>query len=479
MSAEAYTISPAASDEKPGGRRGTRWRARLPAWIILALAVLLWRIFYPGLLSSDSIEQYKEALSGQYKDWHPPLMSIALRFVLELGGTIALLTIVQCAALLLGLYALATASQRLFWPQPTPVAHAWVSLAIVLLLLVPVTPLAFFAMTFWKDVWAAALLVWSGALLLEVLNTADLRRVALLVGLGVVLGLVRHNALVVLPVLGAGLAVALWRRRRVLAIVAGVAPLLLSSIAEPLIDRAFAVERMHPSSQIMALDLVGLCARSQRVCAELPWTRSHILDPAALAQYRPGDIGFVFWDKPPHVDRAIRLDFPRLRAEYLQAVRTHPLLFACVKLAAFRPLLGRWQTYYFFHKTVVTNPYGLALDPRFAAVQDWLAAECTGVAEGSLRWISGVHLVWLAVGLAWAAVSFAACRRGRRWLHLAVVIALPLAYGASYLFATPVHDFRFLYPTTLFVQCVTLSAALGGLAQKPTGRAPSRATLSA
>ena len=52
------------------------------------------------------------------------------------------------------------------------------------------------------------------------------------------------------------------------------------------------------------------------------------------------------------------------------------------------------------------------------------------------------------------------------------MLLIPLGYYLSYLFAAPVHDFRFMYPSTLAVQCVTLSWMLGGFAQKPTGRLP-------
>ena len=55
---------------------------------------------------------------------------------------------------------------------------------------------------------------------------------------------------------------------------------------------------------------------------------------------------------------------------------------------------------------------------------------------------------------------------------LAGVLLIPLGYYLSYLLATPVHDFRFMYPSTLMVQCVALAWLIGGLAQKPTGRAP-------
>jgi hypothetical protein len=80
-----------------------------------------------------------------------------------------------------------------------------------------------------------------------------------------------------------------------------------------------------------------------------------------------------------------------------------------------------------------------------------------------LRWVSGVHLVWMIVDLlAVAGIVARSWRLGEaRYRYLAAVLLLPAAYYLSYLFATPMFDFRFMYPSTLMVQCVTLSWLLG------------------
>jgi hypothetical protein len=223
----------------------------------------------------------------------------------------------------------------------------------------------------------------------------------------------------------------------------------------------------------MALDLVGLCAESRSFCDRLPWTESHILDPAALAQYRPGDIGFIFWDEPKHVDTSIRTDYPRLRAEYLRAVREFPLPLARIKLKAFVNLLGIDQTAYFFQDSLLENTYGLSMNVRFAPVRTRLIAWTKGAGESSLlRWLSGVHLVWIVANVLWLAGLLAAWFRFRkdgtpenRYRHLAIVLLIPLGYYGSYLLASPAHDFRFMYPSTLMIECVTLAWLLGWAGQ--------------
>ena len=313
---EEYTMSleiPEKDVARPADRR--------PDWLTVAVALVLWRLFFPGLMSQDSIDQYGQALTGQYNDWHPPLMAIVLHLVFSLGGGIGLLMLGQCLAGVFGVRALAGSVIALLYGDRVPERRvAWLSLLALLALLVPVTPLAFYLMTFWKDAWAMILMLWIGALALDLLRLgASPKRLFLLIGLGAALGMVRHNAVVLLPVVG----LMLWeetrrqlsrRFSRITALALAAAPLALYLAATPLIDGVFGVKALHPDSQVMALDLVGLCAMDRAeghaVCPELPWTRAHIVDESALAAYRPGDIGFIFWDKPPHVEPSIRADYP-------------------------------------------------------------------------------------------------------------------------------------------------------------------------
>jgi hypothetical protein len=447
--------------------------------IAVVAAIVDWRLFFPGLMSADSIAQYQQALDGRYSDWHPPLMAIVLHYVFSAGGALGLLMLAQCLGGVLGLRALARATLRLlFADRLAPRRVEWLSLSVALLLLLPWTPLTFHLMTFWKDTWAMVFMLWLGASTLDLhLRGWTPTRALAVVVLGAALALVRHNAVVVLPVLGLALAVAApGSRRRRAALAAG--PLLLYLAGNPAMTALFRVEERHVDQAIMVLDLVGLCAEGPRTCAQLPWTRAHIRDPAALARYRPGDMGFIYWEEPRPVDPAIASDYPRLRAEYRRAWRQFPRELARLKLRAFAGMLGVDRTSYYFHREIVANPFRLALNGRFAGVRRWLAATLDTVASSGARWLSGAHLVWIVIDALGVAALYAASflprlRPARTRLRvLACVLLVPLAYYASYLFASPVPDFRFMYPSTLFVQCVALSGLGGALVQKPTGRTP-------
>src|SRR4051812_5652539 len=103
--------------------------SRLPDLLAIAVAVVLWRLFYPALMSADTMNQYGQALTGRYLDWHPPFMAAILGLVLRMRGTVGLLMLFQCLAGVFGLRALAAAClAQLYGPRLPQRRVEWLSL---------------------------------------------------------------------------------------------------------------------------------------------------------------------------------------------------------------------------------------------------------------------------------------------------------------------------------------------------------------
>lgn len=453
-----------------------------PALATLVLGLAVWTLFHPALMSEDSIAQYGEATVGKFFSWHPPLMAIVLSGVLAAGGSLGMLMLGQCLAGAFGVHALAAACLDELFPQRlSPRLRSWLPVAVLALLLLPASPLAFYLMTFWKDAWEMVVLLWLGVLAWRLCGSRgppSKPLVAGLVLLGAVCGMVRHNAVVALPFLGLFLWAETRRRGVRFAAAWAAAPLLAFLALNPLLEAVFAVHDLSPQDWILSLDLAGVCARSDQACAGLPYTRSHILDRKGLrARYRAGDLGSVFWEEPRLVDPGMvaREHRPQIRAEYRRALLSYPGVLVRLKLAAFWELLGTEKTFYFFQDRIAENPYGLALHERSAGARDWLARSAKGTSESPWRWLWGVHLVWLLANLAWlAGLLAAAWRTGEgRLRSVALSLLVPLGYALSYLTAAPVHDFRFLYPSALVIQVLTLTWLLAQPVSQP-GRRSSR-----
>jgi hypothetical protein len=242
-------------------------------------------------------------------------------------------------------------------------------------------------------------------------------------------------------------------------------PLLACLLAEQAIDRIFDVQPRHLERLMMVFDLAGVCAEDERACGELPYTRRQAGGDLAR-RYVPGDLGRSF----PQGILVRDQDAAALRGEYLRALRRFPGLLARVKIEAFAPLLDPSGARMVIYRGMDANEFGLRLNPRFAAVRERMTRATVWAGEQSplLRPLVGSHLIWF--GLNVLGVGFLLASPGRR--PLALVLLQPLAFSLSYLLATPEPDYRFLYPSTLVIQCVALSGLLGWLAQKPTGRAP-------
>ena len=62
--------------------------------MLVVLGLILWRVFFPALMSYDSVIQFNQAWVGRYNDWHPPLLAVALHLFLKAGRNIGALMLV-------------------------------------------------------------------------------------------------------------------------------------------------------------------------------------------------------------------------------------------------------------------------------------------------------------------------------------------------------------------------------------------------
>ena len=115
-------------------------------------------------MSVDSVTQYQQALSGRFDDWHPPAMAVILSAIIACGGDIGLLMLFQCTAGIIGLrmFVFEIISQIDEDGRMTDAARSWAATIMTVLFLIPISPFAFYVMTFWKDAWVMILLLWIG-----------------------------------------------------------------------------------------------------------------------------------------------------------------------------------------------------------------------------------------------------------------------------------------------------------------------------
>lgn len=286
--------------------------------VVLCVAALA--IWWPGVAAYDSVEQYRQALAGEYADWHPPAMARLWAVLHPLADGAAPMFVLQVVLGWLGLGLIAAALAR--------GGHARAGLAVLALGASPIV--AGWQGVVLKD---AQLL---GALLAAVglagwWRLASRRLPAATVGAVVVLigyaTLVRANA----PFATVPLAVALvpWPvrpARRVVAAVLGV--LAVVALAPPINHRLLGAEAGPVARTLPIYDLAGIDQYGGGAGGMLlPAERREI---AARHCYTP-----FFWDplgEDAHCgDITTRLDevpMHDLQAAWIGAILRHPLAYA-------------------------------------------------------------------------------------------------------------------------------------------------------
>jgi hypothetical protein len=438
----------------------------------LFAALAVWMIFSPGNMSFDSFMQYREALTFSYSNWHPPLMSIMLSIVMFYGGGIGTLLLIQCMAGVLGIRALAlVVLEQLSAGRWSPERMRWFATLAALLMLLPITPTAFYLVTFWKDSWEAIFFVWVAAFGMGLFRRAEeLSRGAFLMQFGglvtlmTLAGITRHNALVAMPAMG-GMAWMIFARRgiRFSWLMVGL-PIAASLFASAAIDRLYSVERYHPEDHVKILELIGLCITFPECREEFPYIYSHIRTEGEQS-YRFGNI-FSLTDPNGPVIKDRLLAFSNrevVQKEYLHAISRFPLRLLYVKWRAFCRLFDPVNIEgCYCQKRLDSNMYGLWQNTQFGKVRSAMILALEKSAQAPMiNWID-YHNVWFSLNFAAILGLLIHLYRHRTSLlaFWILVMAIPLSYSLSYFAATTGWDYRFLYPSTLFMQVIGLSMAI-------------------
>jgi len=447
----------------------------------LAAGLLGWgvsQVFRPGLIGSDGMWQVHQAWAGTFNDWSPPAMSVALRWVLLTTGSLGTATLVQAVLGCAGLAQAARAGLRFAFPAALSArAEAAAAVGVVVVLLVPPSPLAYFLVYVQTDGWLLVALPWAVAGWLNLLAGGRAAWWAAAVLGSTAAVLVRHNAVVLVPLIAVLAWLAAAGRAR---LPAAVAVAVLPLVAGPLLTWPYPVERLHPVDQVLAVELVGVCVAREDLRAELPYTNAHLIEDRFRVKHVPGFVNTMYQYSPAEhrptdvnfvgevVDGTQRLGsrHAELVEDYRRALRVAPGTVAGVKWQAFWGHLTMDHPGEHWHPTgIVSNTLGLAPNRGFAGFRERLAdVDRAADASPTGRRVVMNHLPWVIVNLVVVVVAGAAAWRGSRRAQAGLLVALlPLGYVASYALATAGPQYRYMYPSTLLVQAGALVAVVGGV----------------
>lgn len=400
-------------------------RAMLAAALIAValFAVDLW-MFYPGLVTYDSIRQYEEALSGHYSDAHPPLMAAVWRVLHPLGDGALPMLILDLA-----LYWGSFAALAIYCVRAT--GRWWASLG-VLAGLFPF--LLSFSGVIWKDVILAAAWGLSCALLLLSRQALGRPKLFWTLWLGAAFLLLfgsamRHNAPPAAIVLACALVFALpLDKKPRLAIFACLAA--LAALAVPLSSRFLQAEDSGAMDNLIHWDLTGVSHFSGR---DYRLEQPSVFAAHKLDCYSPRLFGGCELTAfPSHAEavrrwRAAVTEQPLAYVEHRALVLSMLLRFGCVKCAPYV-----WQP------DSQANSVGLRSVDNPA--RRLLGRVVIALADSPI----GRPYVWLVAALGLAAMLW---RQRRTPGHsiLALIVVSGVVYALTYAVVAVTDEFRYIY----------------------------------
>lgn len=417
--------------------------------LLLALFALNVLLHYPGALNADSVNQYAEAISGNYSDWHPPVMAWLWSLLRLIADGPAPFLLLHLGLYWIGFGSLADGLRRAGMPR----------LALLAALAGAFPPFLYLNATVAKDTGMVA--SWLAAVGLMFWFRAQQRRIppywGVVIAALVLYGtLVRGNALFGLgPLLLYAVAPARWLSSTRLMGGAVVIAVLAIPLTQQLNRVLFHPDERHAVHSLFLYDLLGIAhhTRDARLLAPRASLRTDDLD----ACYTP-----YWWDSLSpwgHCEALVhRPDDSHathgegLPMQWASTIAAHPLAYAVHRLKHFNSAI-----------LFAVPSKHIRLTPEYRAPGGPVVSE----REIKFDLLRKNPFTWPVTWLAWAAGLLVFLGReadSSQTVLARVLLVSALGYSLAYLVIGVATDMRYHY-WSLIAALVATVVILPQLAQ--------------
>lgn len=417
-----------------------------PIGVVILYFCLSITAFYPGFMSPDSLNQYSQAITGDYSDWHPPLMA-AIWHLLS-GVTPGPLPFLIFNQLILML------AVWLIYARFQNQKASWLILSF------PFFPwIINLSGVIWKDVSLAYTLLLIVAIGLQQKKTKLLWAISLIAMFYAVN--LRHNSWFALVPVILWMASSLKFKAEKQKIKIAIASL---SICLPLAVASLALNNLvlrpaqtYPASYIMIDDLAAV---------SIAQNESH-LPSASLGEIKgcrnSETVYFAAMclSRGPIPQPLTQLEFQEISEKWKNAILDHPVDYLKFRIVASFEFLGLqdFEPYYIWHPGVDENTLGIVAANNVVTQ----SLEKYVIVSSKILPFVFMPYFWilLGLGLIWKSLrkKETKLKRLEGVFHkpVAMITLSGLLYSASYFLLAPARDYRYIYWT---VAAITLSLIL-------------------
>ncbi len=442
--------------------------------VSFSLAAFWVLVFYPALMSPDSLNQWEQALTNRYEDWHPLGMTLVMRGVVLLTGWLTLSPNLQAA-----IFAFVQGS--LFWLAIFNTILTFVSSYRLKKILLAVTflyyPLWAYTVILWKDVWTAIFLLFLIAELYKLIHYQDKKLTRLIICSLMCFAAIlsRGNNIVSLaiffPMVLMLVFVSIGYERKHIFKLAGAILIILvvGVVLNKTVDTVIEQKRYgNFTNMLFAYDVMGTLS-----FANLPPEKLQQL--ASYQRYGPermergiseysceDNMTYLVWAKNPPFPQEVLLDNNAIIQDLPGLITSQPVPYLRHKLCVVDALLQVSRTFYTYHRGIQPNELGLGENSRLPVLHlmlaGWLSFSSRSNNPLSLPYRHGYLLLLTILACGWMLYKFR--RIDATSAPPLYLLAVGLAYFLPYLITVPAGDWRYL----LFSHIVWLLSLMLALA---------------
>ena len=404
-------------------------------YLAVFLSVASFLCFYPGSMTWDSLEQLRQARTGDYGDWHPPAMAFIWSLFVFIKDGPSMMLIFHISMLWTSAILLYRLSTREKWPCG------------VLFLLIPILPWVLnFEFVIWKDIgmaysWGAGVAICLYYRSKDKFPRSAVAAVLLLFFYG---ALIRSNSLAAAPFLFLFFVICVCKKISIkTATAVMIGSLVLCVLANMVLNSFLDPKKTNPISYVMFDDLIGLKLQGKDVNLDFltEQERSSIVSCPHIKENKVGAAFCLDTDRWADITQH---NFKALNFSWRNALSENFLGYLYYRSQAFLQLTRSpfSSSYDISQFRVVEPPYvfesGIREETKFEKSFRKYVHAFSKVLPGAFK-----PYVWmlLSIGLIVFFARHASSKERSLWL----LPASGLFYALSYFPVTPAADLRYVY----------------------------------